>query len=101
MSIAYSAGSSNVESLTACSAQCLARSYSTNIYFVQGKYCNLHYGPDAFNNNVANRPYDFYDATCFTCVVLSCARKEVTTIFEISSSRFGKLQANMRFRKQV
>lgn len=70
--IAYSAGSSYVASLGACSAQCLLTLCCTNIYFIQGKYCNLHYGPNALNNNVGNPLYDYYDATCFTCGALSC-----------------------------
>ncbi|OBT91548.1 hypothetical protein VE01_10444 [Pseudogymnoascus verrucosus] len=69
--IGYSAGSSYVGSLAACSAQCLATSCCTNIYFIQGQSCNLHYGSDGFHA-IGNPLYDFYDAACFTCGKLSC-----------------------------
>ena len=75
--IGYVASSSYVASLAACSAQCLATLCCTNIYFIQGKNCNLHYGLNAFNNNVGNPLFDFYDASCFTCGALSCDEKVI------------------------
>ncbi|KFZ19602.1 hypothetical protein V502_03566 [Pseudogymnoascus sp. VKM F-4520 (FW-2644)] len=72
--VGYVAGSPYVASLAACSSQCLATSCCTNIYFIQGKNCNLHYGPKAFNSNVGNPLFNYYDATCFTCRSLSCSK---------------------------
>src|SRR5690348_8358111 len=47
--VGYTSGSPYVANLEACSAQCLADATCTNIYFIQGQNCNLHYGPDAFH----------------------------------------------------
>ncbi|KFY49143.1 hypothetical protein V495_00699 [Pseudogymnoascus sp. VKM F-4514 (FW-929)] len=84
--VAYVKGSPYVASLAACSAQCLATSCCTNIYFIANSNCNLHYGPNAFLINSGNPLYDFYDASCFTCGNLSCSTKtsynmELTTVF--------------------
>lgn len=84
--VAYGTGSPYVASLAACSAQCLATSCCTNIYFIASTNCNLHYGPNAFLVNTGNPLYDFYDASCFTCGNLSCLTKtsynmELTTVF--------------------
>ncbi|KFY08962.1 hypothetical protein V492_05773 [Pseudogymnoascus sp. VKM F-4246] len=68
----YSKGSPYVQSLSACSAQCLATPCCTNFYFIQGTSCNLKYGPSTFNYNVGSTQYDYYDASCFTCGELSC-----------------------------
>lgn len=71
--VGYGSGSPYVASLAACSAKCLATSCCTNIYFISGSYCNLHYGPSAFLPNAGSTLFDFYNASCFTCESLSCA----------------------------
>ncbi|OBT60866.1 hypothetical protein VE03_09694 [Pseudogymnoascus sp. 23342-1-I1] len=71
--IGYGTGTPYVASLAACSAKCLATSCCTNIYFIQGSYCNLHYGPNALLPGAGNPLFDYYDASCFTCDRLSCS----------------------------
>lgn len=66
--INYSAGSPQVASLAACSAQCLATATCSGIYFIQGTYCNLKYGPRAFLSGAGNPRFAYYDAHCFKCV---------------------------------
>ncbi|KAI0876433.1 hypothetical protein GGS24DRAFT_451416 [Hypoxylon argillaceum] len=53
-------------SLKACSAECLATSACTNLYYQAGKYCNLHSGVDTHNPDTTS-PYIFYNANCFEC----------------------------------
>lgn len=73
--IGYGSTTPYVVSIEACSAQCLATSCCTNFYFIQGSACNLKFGPNAFNENLAAPGgilFDFYDAACFSCDPLSC-----------------------------
>lgn len=44
----YIAGSPYVASAAACGAQCLATPSCTNLYFVEGSYCNLHERANTF-----------------------------------------------------
>ena len=86
--VEYTSGSPYVASLGACSAQCLATSCCTNIYFIVGSNCNLHYGPKAYAPN-AGPSYHYYDASCFTCGGLTCTAStslSTTTFASISSS---------------
>ncbi|OBT68749.1 hypothetical protein VE03_02226 [Pseudogymnoascus sp. 23342-1-I1] len=85
--ISYRNGSPYVADIATCGAQCLATSCCTSVYFIQGQYCNLKYGPNAFSANIGNPPLDFYEASCFTCGRLSCSTSttayntELTTTF--------------------
>ncbi|KAI0806567.1 carbohydrate-binding module family 50 protein [Xylaria sp. FL0064] len=63
--VSYASGEP-ITSLKACSAECLATSACTNLYYQAGKYCNLHSGADTHNPDVTS-PYTFYDASCFEC----------------------------------
>jgi hypothetical protein len=80
--VAYTAGSPYVASLQACSAQCLANTACTNIYFIQGTSCNLHFGPDAFNNGVGVGSifFQFYDRSCFVCGAASTPTTSVPVL---------------------
>lgn len=69
---AYTSGSPYVTSVQACAAECIATSTCTNIYFVAGANCNLHYGPTSYvlNTNGVNA-YSLYDVSCFTtCAIM-------------------------------
>jgi hypothetical protein len=61
----YTAGSSYVESAAACGAQCLATSSCTNLYFLEGSYCNLHQGASSFAESTVSPYYIWYEAACF------------------------------------
>lgn len=65
--VGYGAGSIYVASITACRNVCLATACCSNIFFIKGSACNLHFGPTAFDHNVGNTMYDYYDTACFTC----------------------------------
>jgi LysM repeat protein len=68
--VSYTSGSSYVESAEACGAQCLSTSECTNVYFIQGSYCNLH-SPSSFYASTASGYYSWYDSGCFACNALS------------------------------
>jgi hypothetical protein len=55
-----------VASAAACGAQCLATSSCTNIYFTQGKNCNLHQGDPTFAPSTAAGYYTWFDVSCFS-----------------------------------
>ena len=64
---AYVAGSPFVLTAQACGAQCIATATCTNVYFVVGKSCNLHYGKLSYViNNSGVNAYEIYDVACFT-----------------------------------
>jgi hypothetical protein len=64
---AYSSGSPYVLSVQACGAQCMATATCTNIYFVAGSSCNLHYGQMSYvPNNSGVNAYSIYNVSCFT-----------------------------------
>ena len=86
--VEYTSGSPYVASLGACSAQCLATSCCTNIYFIVGSNCDLHYRPKAYAPN-AGPSYHYYDVSCFNCGGLTCTAStslSTTTFASISSS---------------
>jgi hypothetical protein len=62
----YTAGSPYVESAAACGAQCLATASCTNLYFIEGSYCNLHEGVNTFAESTVAPFYYWYDASCFS-----------------------------------
>lgn len=64
--VSYTSGSPYVESAAACGAQCLATSGCTNIYFIEGSYCNLHQGESSFQESTASGYYLWFDASCFS-----------------------------------
>ncbi|KAI7971865.1 hypothetical protein EIK77_007464 [Talaromyces pinophilus] len=64
--VSYTAGSPYVESAAACGAQCLVTSSCTNLYFIEGSYCNLHQGASTFAASNASNSYSWYDASCFS-----------------------------------
>ncbi|KAI0968068.1 hypothetical protein F4678DRAFT_444455 [Xylaria arbuscula] len=61
----YSSGD-NVLSLKACASVCLSTTECTNLYYTEGKHCNLHAGDDTHSPNITS-PYIYYDASCFVC----------------------------------
>ncbi|KAI1164866.1 hypothetical protein F5B18DRAFT_228642 [Nemania serpens] len=61
----YSSGEA-IKSLKACSAECLATSGCTNLYYEAGEQCNLHSGVETHNPN-PSAPFVFYEASCFEC----------------------------------
>ncbi|KAH7364617.1 hypothetical protein BKA65DRAFT_573061 [Rhexocercosporidium sp. MPI-PUGE-AT-0058] len=65
--IAFSSGEF-VANINVCAAKCMATATCTNVFFVAGKACNLHYGPIAYvaNTNGVNA-YDLYAMSCFAC----------------------------------
>jgi hypothetical protein len=65
----YTSGSP-IESAAACGAQCLSTSGCTNVYFIQGSYCNLH-SPSSFYASIASGYYSWYESSCFACNALS------------------------------
>lgn len=67
--VVYNAGSPYVASLEACGTICFETDSCTNVYFISGKQCNLHYGRTVYTpNNSGNNAYSIYDTSCFTCV---------------------------------
>jgi LysM domain len=68
--VSYTSGSAYVESAAACGAQCLSTSDCTNVYFIDGSYCNLH-SPSTFQAASASNYYEWYQAGCFACNALS------------------------------
>lgn len=67
MLIAYTSGSPFVASIQACGAQCIATATCTNIYFIAGSNCNLHYGKMSYVlNNSGVNAYSIYNVSCFT-----------------------------------
>ncbi|KAH9210832.1 hypothetical protein DL95DRAFT_465442 [Leptodontidium sp. 2 PMI_412] len=65
--IAYSSGEF-VANINVCAAKCMATATCTNVFFVSGKACNLHYGPIAYVvNNSGVNAYDLYAMSCFAC----------------------------------
>ncbi|KAL5352974.1 hypothetical protein ACLOAV_002923 [Pseudogymnoascus australis] len=83
--IGYGAGTVYVSSIAACSARCLATVNCSSIYFIQGRYCNLKYGPRAFLSGQGSPPYQFYESSCFKCPASSIA----TTSAPSSSKTFS------------
>ncbi|OBT71645.1 hypothetical protein VF21_09709 [Pseudogymnoascus sp. 05NY08] len=71
--------------MAVCAALCLATATCTNIYFIQESNCNLHYGPNAFNNGIGNPLFQFYDVTCFTCPKTSTPTISSSTTLSTSS----------------
>ncbi|KAI1295255.1 hypothetical protein F5Y03DRAFT_410472 [Xylaria venustula] len=63
--VSYSSGLS-VLSLANCKDMCLNTVGCTNVYFDEGKYCNLHAGEETHVAS-SNSIYKFYDSTCFIC----------------------------------
>lgn len=66
---AYTAttGPEYVASIQACATQCFSISTCTNIYFVSGATCNLHYGAISYvTNNSGVNAYSIYDLNCFS-----------------------------------
>jgi hypothetical protein len=61
----YTAGSPYVESAAACGAQCIATPSCTNLYFIEGSYCNLHEGASTFGESTTSPYYIWYEAGCF------------------------------------
>jgi hypothetical protein len=60
-------GSPYVTSILACATQCFSTSTCTNVYFVNGTTCNLHYGPTSYVVNTSGmNAYSLYDLTCFS-----------------------------------
>jgi LysM domain len=62
----YTAGSPYVDSAAACGAQCLATPSCTNLYFIEGSYCNLHEGASTFAESTVSPFYYWYSASCFS-----------------------------------
>jgi hypothetical protein len=65
--VGYTSGSPYVVSAAACGAQCLSTSTCTNVYFIQGKNCNLHYGVFSYKESTAAGYYFWYPLECFVC----------------------------------
>jgi hypothetical protein len=63
----YGSGSVEVASAAACGAMCLSTSTCTNVYYVQGATCNLHYGPFSYKESTAAGYYFWYPLNCFVC----------------------------------
>jgi hypothetical protein len=68
--VSYTSGSSYVGSAAACGAQCLSTSQCTNVYFIQGNYCNLH-SPSSFYASTESGYYSWYQVGCFACNALT------------------------------
>ncbi|KAI9050624.1 hypothetical protein LZ554_005783 [Drepanopeziza brunnea f. sp. 'monogermtubi'] len=67
--VAYGAGSPYAANIRACGSVCFATAGCTNVYFVAGTNCNLHYGPTTYTPNTSGvNVFYIYDASCFTCV---------------------------------
>ncbi|KAJ8069030.1 hypothetical protein OCU04_002704 [Sclerotinia nivalis] len=64
--VSYTAGSPYVESAAACGAQCLTMVACTNLYFIQGSYCNLHEETSTFFESTEAGAYSYYEAVCFS-----------------------------------
>jgi LysM repeat protein len=64
--VSYTDGSPYVASAAACGAQCLATAGCTNVYFIEGSFCNLH-TPSTFGASTASGYYSWYQAGCFAC----------------------------------
>jgi hypothetical protein len=93
--ISYTSGP-YVASAGACGAQCLATNTCTNVYFIQGSYCNLHFGVSSYAESTAAGYYSYYDAQCFTCTPISsststgsCATPTVLAAPPASASTCG------------
>jgi hypothetical protein len=65
--VGYTSGSPYVASAAACGAQCLSTSTCTNVYFIQGQNCNLHYGDFSYKESTAAGYYFWYPLECFVC----------------------------------
>ncbi|KAF3400543.1 LysM domain-containing protein [Talaromyces pinophilus] len=63
--VSYTAGSPYVESAAACEKQCRDTPSCTNIYFMQGSYCNLHQGESTFQESIASGYYLWFELSCF------------------------------------
>ncbi|KAI0191652.1 hypothetical protein F4808DRAFT_476065 [Astrocystis sublimbata] len=55
-----------ISSLVNCKDACLDTVGCTNLYFAEGKYCNLHSGKETHVASTTSE-YLFYDASCFVC----------------------------------
>ncbi|PVH71238.1 hypothetical protein DL98DRAFT_660757 [Cadophora sp. DSE1049] len=68
--IQYTAGSPYVASMLACAGICTSTATCTNFFFINGTYCNLHYGPLAYViNNSGVNAFSLYTTSCFTGLV--------------------------------
>jgi hypothetical protein len=63
--VSYTSGA-NVASAGACGAACLANVACTNLYFMQGAYCNLHEEASTFQESTASGYYLWFEADCFS-----------------------------------
>ena len=66
--VAYTgaSGSPYVTSIQACASKCFSTSTCTNVYFVNGTACNLHYGATSYVDNTSGvNAFSLYDLTCF------------------------------------
>ena len=60
-------GNPSVKSIQACASECFSTSTCTNVYFVNGTTCNLHYGATSFVENTSGiNAFSLYDLTCFS-----------------------------------
>ncbi|KAI0413503.1 carbohydrate-binding module family 50 protein [Xylaria grammica] len=63
--VSYNSGTP-VSSLVGCKNACLATVGCTNLYFTEGKACNLHAGA-ATHVASSTSAFKFYDSSCFVC----------------------------------
>ncbi|KAI8952346.1 hypothetical protein F4801DRAFT_577509 [Xylaria longipes] len=63
--ISYDSGKPT-SSLVNCKDACLDTVGCTNLYFAEGKYCNLHSGKETHVAS-STTAYLFYDSSCFVC----------------------------------
>ncbi|KAI0106466.1 carbohydrate-binding module family 50 protein [Nemania sp. FL0031] len=63
--VSYSSGAP-VSTLVGCKNACLATVGCTNLYFTEGKACNLHAGAETHVAS-STSTFQFYDSSCFVC----------------------------------